>query len=230
MGKQGLFAFAVIFWAMQSSPALSEGDPMAGQAAFRLCAACHMIGDGAINRAGPHLDDLMGRPVGGLSDYRYSDTLTEAGNEGELWTEDRLNSFLEDPQGYYRGTRMVFRGISDPNTRADLVAYIVAEADNYDRAATATSTGDMPPEIAAILAIQGDYAYGEYLSSECTACHATQSGGDIPSIVGLAPSTFVHSLISYKIGQREHQVMTMIANRLGDEEIAALAAYFTTVE
>ena len=36
--------------------------------------------------------------------------------------------------------------------------------------------------------------------------------------------------MSYKIGQREHQVMTMIANRLGDEEIAALAAYFTTGE
>ena len=230
MGKPGLFAFALMSWAMQSSPAMSEGDPVAGQAAFRPCAACHMIGDGAINRVGPHLDGLMGRPVGGLSDYRYSDTLTEAGNEGELWTEDRLNRFLEDPQGYYRGTRMVFRGISDPDSRADLVAYIVAEAGNYDSTATPTSTEDVPPEIAAILAIEGDYAYGEYLSSECTACHAAQSGGDIPSIVGLAPSTFVHSLMSYKIGQREHQVMTMIANRLGDEEIAALAAYFTTVE
>ena len=230
MGKQGLFAFALISWAMQSSPALSEGDPSAGQAAFRPCAACHMIGDGAINRVGPHLDGLMGRPGGGLADYRYSDTLTEAGNEGELWTEDRLNRFLEDPQGYYRGTRMVFRGISDPDTRADLVAYIVAEAGNYDSDTTATSTGDVPPEIAAILAIEGDYAYGEYLSSECTACHAAQSGGDIPAIAGLAPSTFIHGLMSYKTGARSHQVMGMIAERLGDEEIAALAAYFATVE
>ena len=34
MGKQGLFAFALMSWAMQSSPAMPEGDPAAGQAAF----------------------------------------------------------------------------------------------------------------------------------------------------------------------------------------------------
>jgi len=36
--------------------------------------------------------------------------------------------------------------------------------------------------------------------------------------------------MSYKTGARSHQVMGMIAERLGDEEIAALAAYFATVE
>ena len=220
----------LVFLALLSSPALSEGDASRGEAAYRPCAACHMIGESAVNRVGPHLNGLIGRPVGGLEDYRYSETLSNAGNEGEVWTEDSLDRFLEAPQDYYRGTRMVFRGIRDPKSRADLVAYLAMEAGLYNGSVGATSTDDIPVEIEAVLAIDGDYAYGEYLSSECTACHSNRSGGDIPSIVGLAPSTFVHSLMSYKIGQREHQVMTMIANRLGDEEIAALAAYFTTVE
>lgn len=229
MRQIGRFGVAIACLTALSSPALSEGDASRGEASYRPCAACHMIGEGAINRVGPHLDGLMGRPVGGLSDYRYSDTLVNAGANGVTWTEDNLDRFLADPQGYYRGTRMVFRGITDAQTRADLVAYIVQEAGSYDSAAV-PSTGEVPPEIAAVLAIEGDFAYGEYLSSECTACHANQSGGDIPGIAGLAPSTFIHALMSYKIGEREHQVMTMLVNRLGDEEIAALAAYFATVE
>ena len=35
---------------------------------------------------------------------------------------------------------------------------------------------------------------------------------------------------AYKLGAREHSVMNMIAGRLGNEEIAALAAYFATLE
>lgn len=86
------------------------------------------------------------------------------------------------------------------------------------------------PEVAAILAIAGDVPYGEYLSSECTACHQPDGGSDIPSIRGLAPSVFIAGLVAYRNGTREHQVMNMVSRRLGDEEIAALAAYFASAE
>jgi cytochrome c len=33
-------------------------------------------------------------------------------------------------------------------------------------------------------------------------------------------------MAAYRSGEREHQVMNTLAGRLGDEEIAALAAYF----
>ena len=82
------------------------------------------------------------------------------------------------------------------------------------------------PEIAAILEISGDVPYGEYLSSECTACHRDSGGSDIPSIRGLAPSVFIAGMVAYRDGSREHQVMNTVARRLGDEELAALAAYF----
>ncbi|MEL6225463.1 MAG: c-type cytochrome [Pseudomonadota bacterium] len=77
----------------------------------------------------------------------------------------------------------------------------------------------------------GDPAYGEYLAGQCTACHQ-KSGKDkgIPSIVGWHPEAFVIVMNAYKTKEREHKAMQTIASSLGDEEIAALAAYFAQLK
>ena len=221
------FGFVCVMGA--SSPAFSQGDPAQGEALFRPCAACHMIGDGAVSRVGPHLNALIGRPVGALPDYRYSPVLQDAGAEGALWDETALDRFLESPRDYFPGTRMAYRGMRDAQERLDLIAYMISEGGLADGEVTA-SEGETDPEIAAILEITGDPAYGQYLSSECTACHRPSGGDDIPSIAGLAPSAFIHGIVAYRNGSREHGVMNTVAARLGDEEIAALAAYFEGVE
>ena len=215
---------------LASSPALSQGDAAQGETLFRPCAACHMIGDGAVSRVGPHLNELIGRPVGALPDYRYSSVLEEAGAEGAVWDEAVLERFLESPRDYFPGTRMAFRGVRDAQERLDLIAYMSAAGGQFEGAIAEASEGEVDPEIAAILEIAGDPAYGQYLSSECTACHRASGGDDIPSIAGLAPSSFIHGIVAYRNGSREHGVMNTIAARLGDEEIAALAVYFEGVE
>ena len=76
----------------------------------------------------------------------------------------------------------------------------------------------------------GDRDYGEYLSSECTACH--QLSGEengIPSITNWPLDSFAISLLSYKNGDREHPIMGMIAKRLSKEEIASLAIFFNSL-
>ena len=84
---------------------------------------------------------------------------------------------------------------------------------------------------AALLALEGDAEYGAYLSSECTGCHQASGEDDgIPSIVGLGQEVFRISMLDYRTGAREHPVMNMIAGRLGDEEVAALSAYFATLQ
>jgi cytochrome c len=83
--------------------------------------------------------------------------------------------------------------------------------------------GDADP-VGAILAIEGDAAYGEYLGGECIGCHRA-GAADIPAIDWMTPADIVRALHDYRIGRREHQVMNMVAARLGDEEIAALAAF-----
>ncbi|NRB32628.1 MAG: c-type cytochrome [Rhizobiaceae bacterium] len=82
-----------------------------------------------------------------------------------------------------------------------------------------------------LLAAEGDAEYGEYLSSECTACHmSTAQTSKIPSILGWKQDDFAIALHAYRVGERIHPVMQMIAGRLGDEEISALAAYFSKIQ
>lgn len=78
---------------------------------------------------------------------------------------------------------------------------------------------------------EGDAGLGEYLSAECVTCHQANAEADgIPQIVGLDPGTFVEAMLAYKTKQREHPIMQMMAGRLNDEEIAALAAYFNSLD
>lgn len=79
----------------------------------------------------------------------------------------------------------------------------------------------------------GDVEYGEYLASECTTCHlvgAQEAEGGVPLISGWDEAAFIATMEDYKSGFRDHGAMQMIAARLGDEELAALAAYFATQE
>jgi cytochrome c len=84
--------------------------------------------------------------------------------------------------------------------------------------------------VSASAAVAADLEYGEYLASECTTCHQASGNNDgIPAITGWHEEDFISQLNAYKTGEREHPVMQMIASRLGDEEMAALAAYFATL-
>ncbi|MCU4651406.1 c-type cytochrome [Roseibacterium sp. SDUM158016] len=205
--------------------AVAEGDAARGETLYRPCMACHMIGEGAIHRIGPHLNGIVGRGIGSAEGFSFSDALQEAAARGDAWDEDALDSFLANPRGYLPGTAMVFRGIRSAEDRADLIAYL-AEEGNAPAVAAAAATS---PAVLAILEIEGDVAYGQYLSSECTSCHIGEGGNDIPSIQGLPPQIFIAALDAYRTGHRHHQVMNTLASRLGDEEIAALAAYFESI-
>jgi len=107
--------------------AVSGADPAliaAGEGAFRQCKACHQIGDGAVNRTGPHLNDIIGRTIGGMEGFRYSRVFAEAADAGKVWDAENLAAFLADPRGTMSGTKMSFRGVSDPEEIAALLAYI----------------------------------------------------------------------------------------------------------
>lgn len=92
-------------------------------------------------------------------------------------------------------------------------------------AALVWAAGAPPPASAQSPA--GDPAYGEYLSGECVTCHQLSGHVDgIPAIVGWPPEMFIIVLTEYKVGIRHNPAMRTIAERLGDAEMAALAAYF----
>lgn len=114
----------------ESIEAESEIDPeliAAGEGVFRQCKSCHQVGEGATNRSGPHLNNLVGRIIGSVDGFRYSKVFKEAAEAGDTWTPDRLAEFLADPRGAMPRTKMSFRGIGDPDDIAALIAYLEAE-------------------------------------------------------------------------------------------------------
>jgi cytochrome c len=155
--------------------------------------------------------------------------MTRAGTNGLIWDAEHLDVYLANPRSLATGTRMGFDGIPEAADRADLIAYLRQFSASPRDIPEAQPTADpVNPDIdPAILAIRGDPAYGEYLAGECVTCHQASGAYDgIPPITGWPEPDFVVALHAYKNGYRPHQVMQMIARRLSDEEIAALAAYF----
>jgi cytochrome c len=64
---------------------------------------------------------VVGRPKGGVGDFDYSPAFNAL--EGE-WTFEALNEFLARPADIIPGTAMQFGGISEPQKRANLIAYL----------------------------------------------------------------------------------------------------------
>ncbi len=96
-------------------------------------------------------------------------------------------------------------------------------------AVQAFAGGDKHSEaLAAVMAIEGDSEYGEYLGAECLTCHSsTGANGAIPQIHGKDKSYLTSAILDYKLQQRDNAVMQGIVMALSDEEIAALVAYLS---
>ena len=209
------------------------GDAERGVKVFAKCKACHAVGPEAKSKVGPHLNEVFGRRAAGIEGFRYSKAMRRAGADGLHWTTQQLDRYVENPKSLVSGTRMAFRGIKDAEDRRNLLAFLrqfsASPANIPESEPTATPRDpDVDP---AVLAIEGDPAYGEYLSSECLTCHQA-SGEDkgIPSIVGWPKADFVVAMQAYKSQARPHPTMRMIAGRLSDEEIASLAVYFESLQ
>jgi cytochrome c len=230
-----VLARLLIIATLLAGPAAAQGigDAARGAELFGQCKRCHQIGPGAVHRIGPHLNQIFGRKVGVHDDFAYSKSMKRAAADGLTWTLETLDIYVENPKSLVSGTRMNFTGLKDAGERADLLAYLRQFSDNPanipEAEPTAVATDhDIDP---ATLAIQGDPAYGEYLSGECTTCHQVDGEDEgIPSITAWPVEDFVVAMQNYKRKTRPHPVMQMIAGRLNDEEIAALAAYFATLK
>ncbi len=231
----GLAGVAIVL-AIAALPLWAEalGDDSRGEMLFqRHCSACHQIGPEAVDRIGPRLTGIFGRRAGAIDGFAYSKSMTRMGSDGLTWTLETLDPYIENPKALVSGTRMNFRGLAGGADRADLLAYLRAYSDRPrdipEAEPTARKTDhDLDP---AILGIEGDPEYGEYLSSECTTCHQ-RDGSDrgIPSITHWPAEDFVLAMHAYKRKLRPHPVMQMMAGRLSNDEIAALAAYFATLD
>jgi cytochrome c len=233
IGGLKIWPVLVALAAAGTAGASEIGDAEKGKTVFKKCASCHQVGQGAKNRVGPHLNGLFGRVAGTEEGAKFSKSMVRMGNDGLTWTAETLDAYIENPRALVSKTRMSFRGLSDAEDRANLIAYLRNYSDDPANIPEAEPTAiptdhDLDP---AILALEGDPEYGEYLASECQTCHQA-SGADsgIPGVSGWPTEDFVVAMHAYRGKLRPHPVMQMVAGRLNDEEIAALAAYFKDLE
>ncbi len=107
-------------------PMLVAAKPEGGAATFKACAACHSGDKGGANKVGPALWNLVGRKVGSMDGFAYSEALKGKGGE---WGYEQLAGFLNNPKAYAAGTKMAYAGITDPEKLADLLAFLGTMSD-----------------------------------------------------------------------------------------------------
>lgn len=109
----------------------SEADAAASASAFEPCRACHSLqpdgGDKANKAKGPNLKGLLGRPVAGDEAFAYSPVLQAAGFAGEVWSVERLDQFLSDPEAVFPGLWMADRHAPLPDAARKAIADFIAD-------------------------------------------------------------------------------------------------------
>lgn len=107
----------------------AEGSVEDGKKVFRRCKSCHAVGEDAKNKIGPVLNNIVDQPVGQNPDFRYSDGMIAAANDGVIWDEEALAKFLSKPRSAIEGTSMSFAGLRKEKDIANIIAYLRSFSD-----------------------------------------------------------------------------------------------------
>jgi cytochrome c len=107
---------------------LAAADPGAGEKVFNKCKACHNADQGGANKVGPNLWNVVGAPVAHHEGFNYSAALS--GKSGGTWTYEQLDTYLTSPKAWAPGTKMTFAGLSKPEDRANVIAYLRTRNDS----------------------------------------------------------------------------------------------------
>ena len=107
---------------------LPTADLAKGADTFKKCGACHTINQGGANGIGPNLYATLGEAIAqGKAGYAFSDALKKVGGS---WDFDKMNAWLTSPRKFAPGTKMTFAGLSTPQDRANVIAYLNSQGSN----------------------------------------------------------------------------------------------------
>jgi cytochrome c2 len=123
---KGLAAAALAI--SMAGPALADEPDLAnGKKIFARCKACHTLDEGGKDTIGPNLHGFFGRTAGTKEGVKYSKAMIAKGEEGLVWSDETLDTYLTKPAALVPGTNMAFPGIKKPEDRADIIAYLKSE-------------------------------------------------------------------------------------------------------
>lgn len=148
---------------------LAAADLTKGEAVFAKCATCHSINAGGANGIGPNLHGVLGKPVAAHAGFSYSGALKEMGG---TWDFKTLDGWIASPRKMASGTTMSFAGLSNPEERANLIAWMNTQGSNLP----------LPPVPAA--AAPTDAA----APADTAAAPADAAAAPAPAVAGAAPA------------------------------------------
>ena len=104
---------------------LASADKASGEADTKACQACHDFTKGGPNKTGPDLYGVVGRNMGSVAGFEYSKDFEAMGHKP--WDYETLNNWIKNPKELAKGTKMIFGGIANDKTRADILAYLASD-------------------------------------------------------------------------------------------------------
>jgi cytochrome c len=82
------------------SSASAGGDAFKGAIIFRQCQDCHATKK-CVNKEGPSLHRVIGRPASSMTGYAYSNAMKASAAKGLIWTADNVVKYLANPHQFF---------------------------------------------------------------------------------------------------------------------------------
>jgi cytochrome c len=104
---------------MLEAASVSEGEKIAVG-----CTGCHSLHKGGDEKIAPNLFGIVDSKRARSKKFKYSEAFRK--QKGKRWSVNDLSDFLKDPESFAPGNKMSFPGMSDPQDRMDLIAYLTS--------------------------------------------------------------------------------------------------------
>jgi cytochrome c len=104
-----------------ASPNGDDPEPYEVPEPVEVCLACHTLKPGEPELEGPTLWNVVGRAVASLPDFEYSAALRA---KGGVWTRQRLDAWIANPQAVTPGTLMTLGGVKSAADRQVVLDYL----------------------------------------------------------------------------------------------------------
>lgn len=96
-------------------------DARAGKVIFeKTCRKCHSLTAG-VNKVGPSLYGIIGRPSAVTPGYEYSASMKAL---NVVWDDKQLDEYLVKPRADVHGVQMFFKGLPKASDRANVIAFL----------------------------------------------------------------------------------------------------------
>jgi cytochrome c len=149
---------------------LAKADAAKGADVFKKCQACHTIEQGQPNGLGPNLYHVLGEGIGQGRGFAWSPALS---GKGGNWDWNTLNEWLLSPKKFAPGTKMTFAGLSNPEERANVIAFLNSKSPAPLPLPAAPAGGAAPAGPGAVASTPG--AAGDKAASEATSAGAQKA-------------------------------------------------------